>query len=124
MAFTKVLNATRLNWIRTLFAALQEKGGDQTGVAWINPGGGSNEFGRILNPIDRSPLAELMMGSSNFFQWGNWNITPYGWNESAFVMDDWKVNDKLTIQMGLRWDHDGGRSARFASRKSQPACTT
>ena len=30
------------------------------------------------------PLAELMMGSSNFFQWGNWNITPFGWNQAAY----------------------------------------
>ena len=52
------------------------------------------------------------MGSANYFNWGNWNITPFGWNQAAYVMDDWKVNSKLTIQMGLRWDHDGARQGR------------
>ena len=89
-----------------------EQGGDKTGAAWVNPGGGSNQYWNQSNGLTGSPLAELMMGSSNFFQWGNWDITPYGWNQAAYVMDDWKVNTKLTIQMGLRWDHDGARQGR------------
>lgn len=89
-----------------------EQGGDHTGAAWVNPGGGSNQYWNQNDGLTGSPLAELMMGSSNFFQWGNWDITPYGWNQAAYVMDDWKVNTKLTVQMGLRWDHDGSRQGR------------
>jgi len=89
-----------------------EQGGDHTGVAWVNPGGGSNQYWDLSNGLTGSPLAELMMGSSNFFQWGNWDITPYGWNQAAYVMDDWKVNSKLSVQIGLRWDHDGARQGR------------
>jgi len=89
-----------------------EQGGDHTGAAWVNPGGGSNQYWNQNDGLSGSPLAELMMGSSNFFQWGNWDITPYGWNQAAYAMDDWKVNGKLTIQMGVRWDHDGARQGR------------
>ena len=58
------------------FYRFHEKGGDHTGVAWINPGGGSNQTWNNIDGLTGSPLAELMMGSSNFFQWGNWDITP------------------------------------------------
>lgn len=110
IAYTKVLQRHTIKVGYThYYLRFREKGGDHTGVAWVNPGGGSNEFWNNNDGLTGSPLAELMMGSSNFFQWGNWDIQPYGWNEAAYVMDDWKVNDKLTVQMGLRWDHDGGR---------------
>jgi hypothetical protein len=94
------------------FVRFTEKGGDHTGVAWVNPGGGSNQYWNQNDGLTGSPLAELMMGSSNYFQWGNWDITPFGWNQAAYVMDDWKVNTKLNVQLGLRWDHDGARAGR------------
>ena len=94
------------------FVRFTEQGGDHTGAAWVNPGGGSNQYWNQNDGLTGSPLAELMMGSSNFFQWGNWDITPYGWDQAAYVMDDWKVNTKLTVQIGLRWDHDGARQGR------------
>src|SRR5579863_4592376 len=94
------------------FTRFTEQGGDKTGVAWANPGGGSNQYWNQNDGLSGSPLAEFMMGSSSFFNWGNWDITPYGWNQAAYVMDDWKVNTKLTVQLGLRWDHDGARRGR------------
>jgi len=110
IAFTKVLNRHTIKvGYEQYYARFDENGGDHTGTAWVNPGGGSNQFWNNNDGLTGSPLAELMMGSSNMFQWGNWNITPYGWNEAAFVTDDWKVNRKLTVQLGLRWDHDGSR---------------
>jgi len=123
VAYTKVLSRHTLKvGYEQMYLRFNEHGGDHTGVAWINPGGGSVQDWQ--NPSDTttgSPLAELMMGSSHAFQWGNWNISPFGWNEAAYVMDDWKVNKKLTLQLGLRWDHDGGRSPHsFAPGQSAP----
>ena len=121
VSFTKVLGRHTLKvGYEQYFLKFNEHGGDHTGVAWVNPGGGSVRD--WTNPGDASTgfaLAELMMGSSHAFQWGNWNISPYGKNESAFVMDDWKVNKKLTVQLGLRWDHDGGRGFKGYSKPGQ-----
>jgi len=118
-SYNGTVSATRLLGRHTIKVGYEqslirftEQGGDHTGVAWVNPGGGSNQYWNQSNSLTGSPLAELMMGSSDFFQWGNWDITPYGWNQAAYVMDDWKVNTKLTVQMGLRWDHDGARQGR------------
>lgn len=123
VAYTKVIGRHTFKvGYEQYYLRFNEDGGDHTGVAWINNGGGSVQ--NWQNPSDATtgfPLAELMMGSSHVFQWGNWNISPYGFNESAYAMDDWKVNRKLTIQMGLRWDHDGPRSPKsFLPGQSSP----
>jgi hypothetical protein len=123
VAYTKVLGRHTIKvGYEQYYYRFNENGGDHTGVAWINNGGGSQQdWGNPGDPTTGFPLAELMMGSSHVFQWGNWNISPYGFNEAAYAMDDWKVNRKLTVQIGLRWDHDGARSPKsFAPGQASP----
>ncbi len=113
VAFTKLLGRhTIKTGYEQYFYRFTETGGDHTGVAWVNPGGGSNQYWNNDDGLSGSPLAELMMGSSNFYQWGNWNIQPYGWNYAAYLMDDWRITPKLSVSLGLRWDHDGARQPR------------
>ncbi len=123
VGYTKVIGRHTIKvGYEQYYIRFNENGGDHTGVAWINNGGGSVQDWQ--NPGDSTtgfPLAELMMGSSHVFQWGNWNISPYGFNEAAYAMDDWKVNRKLTVQIGMRWDRDGPRSPKsFAPGQSSP----
>ena len=87
VAFTKVLSRHTIKVrIRTVLLSFDRKrrrpyrcGLDQSRRRF------QRTAGTIQRRADGSPLAELMMGSSNFFQWGNWNITPYGWNQAAYV---------------------------------------
>jgi hypothetical protein len=52
-------------------------------------------------------VAEMLIGTTQFTATGVPGFTPFNtrsYENSLFVQDDWRVNDKLTLNLGLRWD--------------------
>ncbi len=64
--------------------------------------GGTFQF---TNALTGSDMADFEVGAvSNFIQGGGLYLNFTGINWSAFLQDDWKVNPRLTLSAGLRWD--------------------
>jgi len=87
---------------------------------------GEFEFG---NQLSGSNLTDFMLGhASHFLQGGGEFKDMHGVLYAPYVQDNWRVNQKLTLNLGLRWDpywpyteekgrvvcyHPGAQSTRF-----------
>jgi hypothetical protein len=87
---------------------------------------GSFTFG---NQLSGSNLTDFMLGdASNFLQGGGEFKDMHGVVYALYAQDNWRVNPKLTLNLGLRWDpywpyteekgrvvcyHPGAKSQRF-----------
>jgi hypothetical protein len=65
-------------------------------------------------------VADFLAGQANYADIANApNIRDAQWYDSAYVQDDWKVNPKLTLNLGVRYDYYqpykeiGGLQANF-----------
>jgi len=96
-----------------LWSLTNETGGDKSGMTGLGSGGGSNQYWDNIDGMTGQGLAELMLGSGSYYNWGDWVLAPTGPLHAGFVMDDWKVNTKLTVQLGLRYDYERGRRPRY-----------
>ena len=88
----------------------------------------SGEFG-FNNQLSGSNLTDFMLGHANHFLQGGGEFKDmHGILYAPYVQDNWRVNQKLTLNLGFRWDpywpyteekgrvvcyHPGAQSSRF-----------
>lgn len=79
-----------------------------------NRGNGRFNFGRTFtdNPNNAGAtgdaMAALILGAANTIEQDFTLIAPgiRMWESNYFVQDDWKVSDKLTLNVGMRYEYD------------------
>ncbi|MEO8738055.1 MAG: TonB-dependent receptor [Edaphobacter sp.] len=66
------------------------------------------------DPNSGNPIASLLLGSPSAGSYAN-NIA-YALQQNyyaAYMQDDWRLNSKLTINLGLRWDYESPFTERY-----------
>lgn len=79
-----------------------------------NRGNGRFNFGRTFtdNPNNAGAtgdaMAALILGTANTIEQDFTLIAPgiRMWESNYFVQDDWKISDKLTVNVGIRYEYD------------------
>lgn len=70
------------------------------------------------------PMADMLLG---YFSSANYSINiAYAMQQkylAPFVQDDWRVNEKLTVNLGVRWDYESPLTERY-NRLVSDFCTT
>jgi hypothetical protein len=60
---------------------------------------------RFRNRFTGNPMGDFLLGLVNDAQISNiYVVEQQHWATSFFVQDDWRVNDKLSVNLGLRYD--------------------
>ena len=86
-----------------------------------NAGSTSNTGGDINSG---NPIASLLLGYPSSGSYGN--QVAYALQQvyqAYFLQDDWRITNKLTVNLGLRWDYEAPLTERF-NRQNAGFCTT
>jgi len=89
--------------------------GRATGAGWYQfTRGATSSNGQINDPNAGNAIASLLLGYLNSAT-AALNATPYqSWKYAAlFFQDDWQVNRKLALSLGLRWDYESPIVERY-----------
>lgn len=86
---------------------------------------GSNDKSSPLTATTGSPYADFLLGYSR--SWSAGSRPEYAGRQkstAAFIQDDWKVNPKLTVNLGVRWEgRTGWYDAKNNVRSFDPTIT-
>ena len=91
---------------------------------WEARAAGSFSFSRLFtqgpNPLATTALgghglASFLLGTGNSgLLYQNWkNVASQSFYHAGYVQDDWRVDDRLTLNVGLRYDFDMPRTERY-----------
>ncbi len=115
LAYTKILGRHTIKaGFEYYHTAMHEYGGDTSGADRFYGDSGTSQFWNAANNTGFDAAA-LLLGAASMATYGSFNYSPYMASFGAYVMDDWKVNNKLTVQVGLRMDHDGPKKMKYAN---------
>lgn len=71
----------------------------------------------IGNGIGGDAMASFLIGVGNPWAWGQYEIAPHfstqNFRWGGFTQDNWRASDKLTVNLGLRYDLEIPRTERY-----------
>jgi hypothetical protein len=108
VSWTKGAHQLKLGFSWALYKKVQDYFANTEGNFTFNgsfttPAGCTNVTGSVSCGLD---FADFLLGDANQYEEdavkssGHWNNVSY----AAYIQDNWRVNHRLTLNLGLRWD--------------------
>ena len=81
-----------------------------SGNSWVRQASGSSSTVALGQDFASFMLGLPYSGSFDINTFGSF----YSYYTSGFVQDDWRISPSLTVNLGLRYDHDGSYNEKYA----------